>query len=104
MRRLRLRAWAQKTTPKLRFGSLELMHVATAVHADFKHQAEKGAMVKGLRQAHFLDYLPTPDGLVPVSQEEANDMPAGSHRLDPTWTEPKADWMETKVLQDGMGS
>ena len=102
-RRLRLKAWKQKTTAKLRFGAMELMQVATAMHANFKQQEEKGAIVKALRQAHFLDYLPTKDGLVPVSQEEATDMPAGSHRLDPTWTEPKADWMETKVLQDGRG-
>ena len=93
-RRLRQKAWLQRTAPKLRFGALELLQVATAMHADFQLQASKGVIVKALRAAHFLDFLPSPSGLCQVSQEDALLWPAGGHRIDADWSGPKSDWMQ----------
>ena len=63
-RRLQQRAWLQRCSPKLRCGALELMHIATAMRAEFERLARKGSIVAALRAARFLDDLPTQQGLV----------------------------------------
>ena len=78
---------------KLKVGALELLQVATAMHADMEQRAKDGALVKAVRAAHFLDYLPCPSGLLPVTTAEAPMLPAGSHRLEPSWTASKNSWM-----------
>ena len=54
----------------------------------------EGKIVPALRAAHFLDFLPSSEGLVPVSPEEASIWPAGGHRVDPLWSEDKTGWMQ----------
>ena len=72
------------------------------MHADFVRQARRGAIVKALRAAHFLDYLPTDQGLVKVEGEEANLWPAGGHRVDPSWAAAKEGWMQQLGLLDNL--
>ena len=100
-KRLRLRAWAQKVPAKLRTGPLELMQVACAMHADMVKRAKGGAVVQALRAAHFLDWLPGEGGLVKVSQKDSLLWPAGGHRIDPLWSEPKEAWMEPVLNKAG---
>ena len=71
------------------------------MHADFVRQARRGAIVKALRAAHFLDYLPTDQGLVKVEGEEANLWPAGGHRVDPSWAAAKEGWMQPLEVKKG---
>ena len=77
------------------------MQVATAMHADFLRQASKGVILKALRAAHFLDFLPSPSGLCPVSQEDALLWPAGGHRVDASWSASKTEWMEPVEDEEG---
>ena len=92
--RLRNLAWMQRVPVKNRTGSTESLQVALAMHADFKQRGESGAIIKALRAAHFLDFLPGEHGLQPVSPEEAALYPAGGHRVDPIWSAPKTGWMQ----------
>ena len=100
-RRLRLKAWQQGVPPKLRSGPMEIMQIACAMHADFVKRSEGGAVVKALRSAHFLDWLPGDGGLVKVSEEDSLLWPAGGSRVDPSWTETKEAWMQPVVNQAG---
>ena len=84
----------QRVPVKNRTGCTEIMQVALAMHADFKQRGESGAIIKALRAAHFLDFLPGEHGLQPVSPEEDALYPAGGHRVDPIWSAPKTEWMQ----------
>ena len=85
-------AWMQGVPVKHKTGCLEILQVALSMHHSFRKN--EGQIVKALRAAHFLDFLPGSEGLVPVSEEEANLVPAGGHRVDPAWSEPKTAWMQ----------
>ena len=91
-KRLRSLAAMQKVPVKHKTGSLEILQVALSMHADMRKR--EGKIVPALRAAHFLDFLPSSEGLVPVSPEEASIWPAGGHRVDPLWSEDKTGWMQ----------
>ena len=91
-KRLREKANQEGVPVRLKVGALELMQVATAMHSDMSQRAG-GALVKAMRAAHFLDFLPCPAGLVPVATAEAQMLPAGSHRLEPSWAASKNSWL-----------
>ena len=91
-KRLRYLAAMQRVPVKHKTGSLDIPQVALAMHAEMRKR--EGQIVKALRAAHFLDFLPGSEGLVQVSPEEANLWPAGGHRVDAAWSDPKAGWMQ----------
>ena len=59
------------------------MPIALTMNEDMVKRAEGGAIVKALRKARYLDFLPAPGGLKPVSPEEDFLFPADSHRAAP---------------------
>ena len=80
---------------------MAIVQIACDMHADFVKRAKGGAVVKALRAAHFLDWLPGEGGLVKVNDQDSLLFPAGGHRVDPSWSEPKEAWMQPVLNQAG---
>ena len=98
-RAMRARARAEGTGNAYRSSEVDLMDVMLAMHDDCVHRAGAGAVVAGLRQAHWLAFEPGDNGLVIAHGRRWEDYPLFSHRLSQQYVSSRFAWVVNGVPQ-----